>query len=396
MQQKPVPIRVAHVITCLSTGGAEMMLFKLVTAMDRKAFESMVIVLDDQPGLADRIRSHGITVRFLNMRSHPSSLWRLLLLLRLLADFRPDVIQGWMYHGNLMAYMASRLWFRRVLLVWNIRQTLYDIEREPCLTRWTIRCSARVSAGVRVMLYNACLSVRQHQAIGFSCHDTRIIPNGFDTRIFRPDPSARERVRLELGIAADAVVIGMLARYHPMKNHALFLQAAARLLQSHPETHFILAGHNVAPTNPVLATLLHDCPQLVGRVHLLDERTDVAAVMNAMDIFTLTSAWGEGFPNVLGEAMACGVPCMSTDVGDAARLLDDTGLVLPDHDPDTLARSWACWIAEGPAWLQEQGRQARTRVLDHYTIEAVTEQYQELYKELVAHVRPDRFLLPDT
>ncbi|HPE60385.1 MAG TPA: glycosyltransferase [Thiolinea sp.] len=396
MQQKPDRIRVAYIITCLSTGGAEMMLYKLVTTMDQSIFEPMVIVLDDQPGLADRIRSHGIRVHFLNMHSHPASLWRLLLLVRLLAGFRPDVIQGWMYHGNLMAYLASRLRFRRSVLVWNIRQTLYDIAREPRMTRWTIRCSALVSSGVRVILYNAFLSARQHQASGFSRHDTRIIPNGFPTGVFRPDPVAGTRIRLELGIAADAFVIGMLARYHPMKNHALFLQAAARLLQSHPETHFILAGDRVTLATPALASLFQAYPRLAGRVHLLGERRDVVAVMNALDIFTLTSAWGEGFPNVLGEAMACGVPCMATDVGDAACLLGDSGLVLPDHEPDTLARFWACWMAEGPGWLQQQGRQARTRIVSQYTLEAVTEQYQELYKELVAHVRPDRLLLSDS
>jgi glycosyltransferase involved in cell wall biosynthesis len=212
MDNKTNKIRVVHVITCLSTGGAEMMLYKLLAHTDLNRFEPVVISLDGEAELGGRIMAHGIPVHCLNMKRSISSSWHILKLTQLLRKLAPDLIQGWMYHGNLAATLANRLLGGQRPILWNIRQGVYDLQQESFMTRHIIQWGA-----------------------------------------FRPTPYHRYSVRQELGIPADAIVIGMTARYHPIKNHALFI-AAANLIHKHrKEVHFILAGREVTPDNPELA-----------------------------------------------------------------------------------------------------------------------------------------------
>lgn len=392
MDNKTNKIRVVHVITCLSTGGAEMMLYKLLAHTDLNRFEPVVISLDGEAELGGRIMAHGIPVHCLNMKRSISSSWHILKLTQLLRKLAPDLIQGWMYHGNLAATLANRLLGGQRPILWNIRQGVYDLQQESFMTRHIIQWGAHLSKKPSRIIYNAYTSAMQHEAMGYTEARTLVIPNGFDTHLFRPTPYHRYSVRQELGIPADAIVIGMTARYHPIKNHALFI-AAANLIHKHrKEVHFILAGREVTPDNPELAAQRSRFG-LDNNLHLLGERRDIPAILNAMDIFSLTSD-GEAFPNVVGEAMACGIPCITSDVGDIALIIGNTGKVIKDITPSALAFAWLEWINAGSAWRQEQGKQALQRIRKHYDIANIAEQYQNTYKELVNHVRTDGLLLP--
>lgn len=388
-------IRVVHVITCLSTGGAEMMLYKLLAHTDLTQFDPIVISLDDEADLGRRIRAHGINVHSLNMRRDFSSGWHILRLARLLRKLQPDIVQGWMYHGNLAASLANMALGGRFPLLWNIRQTLYDIRHEPMTTRWVIQAAAKLSHRPEHILYNSYLSADQHAAFGYSPLKTRVVPNGFDIQRFAPNSYYRESIRESLGIPPDALVIGMTARYHPMKNHALFLEAASLLMQHQKNVHFILTGRDVTADNPVLHPLLQRFPGK-NQLHLLGERKDIYCLLNAMDIFSLTSSRGEGFPNAIGEAMACGIPCIATDVGDVPLIIGKTGRVLQvlEATPSALAFAWLEWINAGEVWRKELGLRAMQRIRKHYNIHAIATQYQNIYKELVNHVRTDGLLLP--
>ncbi|MEB4592294.1 glycosyltransferase [Candidatus Thiothrix sp. Deng01] len=388
-------IRVAHVITCLTTGGAEMMLYKLLAHTDLTHFEPVVISLRGEADLSRRIRSHGISVYSLNMSLNLWAGWRILELVRLLRELQPDIVQGWMYHGNLAASLANMALGDRYPLLWNIRQTLYDIRHEPLATRGVIRMGAKLSKRPEHILYNSYLSADQHAAFGYPAQKTQIVPNGFDIQRFSPNAYYREDIRESLGIPSDALVIGMIARYHPMKNHALFLEAASLLMQHQKNVHFILAGREVTAENPELIPLLQRFPDR-SHLHLLGERQDVYCVLNALDIFSLTSSRGEGFPNAIGEAMACGVPCIATDVGDIPLIIGKTGRVLqvPEATPSALAFAWLEWINAGEVWRKELGLRALQRIRKHYNIQNITTQYQNIYKELVNHVRTDGLLLP--
>lgn len=226
--------RVLHVITELGTDGAENMLCKLLQASEGY-IASRVVSLADGGSNRLRLEALGVAVDSLGMgRGQLPGVGALLRLRHVMREFALDVIQGWMYHGNLAASLAARLAPGHPRLAWNIRQTLYDQAHEPPLTRLVIRMGARLSPGVDAIVYNSKLSARQHQALGYARGATKIIPNGFDLKAWAPDPSLRNAVRTELGLAEDAILIGHVARHHPMKGHRRLLEAAAMLAGGTP------------------------------------------------------------------------------------------------------------------------------------------------------------------
>lgn len=374
-----------HIITGLETGGAEKTLFRLLANRTAQRFNPSVISLLDRGVVGHQIQSLGIPVYPLGMKRGVPGPRTLLDLCCLLKKLAPELIQGWMYHGNLAATVAASSLGRPIPVLWNIRQSLYELSKERKLTRLVIYGSARLSRRPRVILYNSKTSALQHEAIGFNSEKTRIIPNGFNCQEYQPDSRSREQVRKALEIPPDTLLIGLIARYHPMKDHANFLRAAAELMKSGAETDvaFLLAGRGIDPSNGMLTELIHQLG-LGSKVYLLGERGDIPKLMAALDIATLASAWGEGFPNVLGEAMACGVPCVATDVGDSAYLIGATGAVAPPGDARALAAAWQALIAAGAKGRRRLGGEARRRIAEHFSLSEIVRRYEELYLEVMA------------
>lgn len=359
-----------------------MMLFKLLSRIDCGIHKARIVSLVGGGSMLERMLSIGVAVDSLNMwRRIPSlvALWRLR---EIVSCYRPDLIQGWMYHGNLAASIAG--WFcpNNVPVVWNVRQSFYDLKYERLLTRWVIRVNAWLSVRADAIVYNSRASASQHEGFGFDASRTRIIPNGFDTEVFCPDEHARSSVRRELGVADDTVLIGLVGRYHPMKDHWNFLNAAALLGKEFSNVLFLLAGHEVDFDNPTLASIIQE-QGLGGRVFLLGERKDMPRLQAALDIASCSS-WSEGFANVIGEAMSCGVPCVVTDVGDLAWIIGDTGRVVAARDPVALSAAWTNILALGHNGRQALGRRARERVIEYFSLEAVVQQYEDLHKCLIA------------
>jgi len=329
-------IRVMHVITGLDIGGAEMMLYKLLAAHLHEPEDVLVVSLGDAGGLGDKIRELGITVDCLGIRPNLSAPIALLAFRRIARSFRPDIIQGWMHHGNLAALLAGYCVTGQQRVLWNIRQSLYRLADEKQLTRGVIRGSALLSTRADTIIYNSKLSKIQHEQFGFSPQRGKLIPNGFDMKHFAPSVETRLAVRYELGIPLDAPVVGHIARFHPMKDHALFLRAAVYLYRRNPKIHFLLCGNGVDHNNPEITRYLCDFPK--EQMHLLGERYDIARLMQAMDVFCLSSV-SESFPNVLGEAMACGVVCVTTDVGDSGDIVGEHGRVVPARNEAALSEA---------------------------------------------------------
>lgn len=373
--------RVCHIISGLGTGGAEMMLYNLVGRMDRSRFDVAVISLLDRGDLGGRIERTGTQVRVLGMKRGiptPTALWRLRKQLKAL---RPEVIQGWMYHGNLAATLGAALVGGDIPVVWGIHHSLYDLGQERFLTRQVVRLGVRLSRSPAATVYVSRLGAGQHAAFGFDNTRARVIPNGFDGERFQPDPATRGAVRAELGLDRDAVLVGLFARYHPMKDHGNLLRAAARLIGSQPQARFLLAGTQVDAANPELRGQI-DRLGLHGKVILLGERRDIPRWMAGLDILCMSSSHGEAFPMVVGEAMASGVPCVVTDVGDAGGLVGDTGRVVPPRDAEALAAALAALVALRPEQRLALGLAARRRVLDHFSLDGVVGEYQALYQAL--------------
>jgi len=372
-------MRVMHVIGGLGVGGAEMMLLKLLTAGRDSNWEALVVSLSTRGPMGARIAELGIPVYGLGLRRNLRGVTVVPAALVALAwRFRPNLVQGWMYEGNLAASLAGVSHPRRSPVLWNMRQTIHDIAatERPTIVA-AIRLGARLSRHPAAIIYNSERSAEQHEAFGYRADHRVLIPNGFDTDMFRPSPEARSRIREGLGIAQDAILVGLVARYHPMKDHRAFLLAAASLVRNYPTLYFVLAGTGVSEEAPELSEIMAE-HQLSGRVFLLGERADVPEVTAALDI-ACSASWGEGFSNAIGEAMACGVPCVVTDVGDSARIVADTGVIVVPRDPQALASGIARLIEAGASGRSSLGLAARRRVEAEYSLPAITRRYHELY-----------------
>jgi glycosyltransferase involved in cell wall biosynthesis len=371
--------RVLHVITGLGSGGAEMMLNKVLKSTC-ETVESGVVCLMKTDVNAARIEALGIPVHCLGMeRGRLPGPVVARALLRATAEFRPTVIQGWMYHGNLAASFAASRQKPKPRLIWNIRQTLYGLHLEGRLTRWIIRLGAWLSTRPDTIIYNSRVSAQQHQAMGYAGRRSIVIPNGFDLMAYFPDSAARDAVREEFRLPQDALLIGQVARFHPMKGHALLLRAAQRVVSRYPNARFVLIGSNISRQNPEIAAQL-DALNLQDHVVLAGERTDIPRLAAAMDIAVSASGWGEGFSNAVGEAMAAGVPCVVTDVGDSAAVVGETGRVVPPGDAEALAAAICELLALAPEGRQQLGRDARARVREMFSIEHVGGLYLDLYQ----------------
>ena len=318
----------------------------------------------------------------LGLREGASLLSALKALRKILGTFQPDIIQGWMYHGNLVASIASGLAPGSPSVYWNVRQTLYDIDHEKTGTRWIIGLCSLISGRPKAIIYNSSVSCQQHEDFGFSKRSHVVIPNGFDLLTWRPDTNGAIETRRSLGIAGSAVVIGHVARFHPMKNHESFVKAAVNLLSENAECEVVLAGLGVTPDNEALNSLVPD--SLKPRFHWLGERRDVLQLMQCFDVFCLSSAWGEAFPNVLGEAMATGTPCISTDVGDSRYIVGDTGTVVQANDQDALVGGLQKLVSMSVALRNERGMEARGRIQKLFALEAVINDYSRLYRSSYA------------
>lgn len=374
-------IRVTHLISSLATGGTEMMLYKMLRGMQGEGVESTVISLTSGGVVAGMIAGLGVPVHSLNMRRGIPDPLAVLRLHRLLRATRPHVLQTWLYHADLLGLLVGKV-AHVPSIAWNIRCSTTDERYVRGLTGITVRLLARLSGVPDAVVINSDAGIAVHQRLGYHPRRWTIIPNGFDLEQFAPDPDAYASVRNELGLPLEAVLVGLIARYDPLKDHATFLRAAGVLTAFHPAAHFLLAGLDVDTANPVLASLVQELG-IARQVHMLGERKDVPRLTAALDVATCSSL-GEGFPNIVGEAMACAVPVVSTDVGDAANVMGDTGRVTPIANPAALAAAWSDLINMGREARRALGQRARRRVSEHYDLRGVAGQYVALYAELAA------------
>ncbi|UOA25291.1 Putative glycosyltransferase EpsF (plasmid) [Sulfitobacter pontiacus] len=278
-----------------------------------------------------------------------------------------------MYHGNLAASFACP---SSVRLVWNVRHGLEDFAGEKRTTQLAIQANRMISARPDRVLFNAEIARRQHIKLGFTEENTQVIPNGFDTELFRFDPYQRAQLRQQLGISATAPVIGHLGRFHPVKDHDTFLKASLRVLADRSDVHLVLAGYGVSYETPFFNERILGA--LRPRVHLLEDRRDVSAVLSAMDIFAQSSRV-EGFPNVLGEAMSTERACVATDVGDSAFVLADAGLIVPPEDSAALEAGMRKFLSD-PELRIKSGTQARKRVKTDFPLDGTAQAYINLYR----------------
>ena len=377
MSQPPTVI--AHLITAHNRGGTETQLTRLVLGSNRGLFRHVVISMTTLGPLASDLRAAGVRVHSLEMRHGIPSLIGLARLVLLLNRSKPCVLHCWLYHSCLLGLIAGGL-ANVPHVIWGLRSANEKLSEYSLLTRSVVRLCATLSRFPDVIVVNSEKGKAVHKRWGYNASKLIIIPNGIDFDLFSPDLSARLSVRNELGIESSALLVGLFARYHPVKDHSTFLHAARILSSRYSNLHFLLAGPGIVPVNHDLSQMVRE-NRLSDRVHLLGLREDVPRLMASLDIACLSS-WSESSPNVVGEDMSCGVPCVVTDVGDASRMVGSTGLTVPPRNPRALAEGISALIAMTPAERAILGSRARNRVRERFSLQNSVRAYESLYKSL--------------
>lgn len=375
-------IKILHLITDLETGGAEMMLSKLVQNMDKSQFDNVVVSMTNEGILGKGMKESGIPVLCLGMKRGNISPKYLLKLFRIIKQENPDIIQTWLYHSDLMGALCARI--LRIPVIWNIRCADMVLSMYSKLTALIVKVCASISRVPDAVVVNSESGKGFHKSIGYRPRRWEFIPNGFELNRFTPDRSVCARVRNELGISEASLLIGIVARNDPMKDLDNFVESANIIInRTAREIYFLMVGRGIDYDN-------HQLTRQIGRnspyFFLAGERSGIAELMASLDIYC-SSSLSEGFPNVIGEAMASGVPCVVTDAGDSALIVGDCGTVVPVKNPQALAGALLDFINMPEDERRELGRRARQRIELNYSLAAVVSMYEVLYKEIVDNVR---------
>ncbi|MFY2566710.1 glycosyltransferase family 4 protein [Achromobacter ruhlandii] len=375
-------LRVVHVITGLGQGGAESVLWRLATFPGQEV-EHIVVSLTDDGIYGERLRAAGVTVHALGMPRGRITLGGFMALRRLIAGARPDAVQTWMYHADLIGGLAARLAGVRAV-AWGIRNSGAHLERSSRSARMVLRACALLSGVLPGAIVCAAQdAAERHAAKGYRRDRMLVISNGYDLSRYAPDAAARARVRAQWGLDGDVPVIGCVARWDPLKDHANLLRAVAALVRDGRDAGLrcVLVGRGMTIDNPELMALV-DKLGLRERLVLAGPSDDVPAVMNGLDLHVLSSC-AEGFPNVVAEAMACGVYCVVTDVGDAAYIVGDTGVVVPPEQPEALARGIETALRDVASRGQGRaGEAGRARVLANFDLARMVRDYIAVWRRL--------------
>lgn len=346
-------------IRSLDMGGAERQVCVLAQALHQKGYKVTVGVFYSGGALEEKLRQTGVSIYALDKKGRWDLVgwfWRYLKAIR---DVNPDVIYSFLTTSNIVA-IIGRLFVRKPV-VWGIRASNMDLENYDWLAKLTAGVEKKLSRFAKVIIFNANVSHQYCRSLGYQLNNAVVIPNGIDTNIFKPESEAKKAAtRNQLAIPSDALVVGMLARVDPMKDYETFLEAARALSLKYENLYFVTAG---------IGTDTASWQSLPARFLRLGRWEDVSALLNALNIMVLSSSYGEGFPNVIGEAMACGIPTIATDVGDAAYIIGDQGIIIPPRNPQALIQAIESMMQETPS-----KDRIRDRIVSHFDVPQMVNQ----------------------
>lgn len=367
--------KIVHIISGLKSGGAERSLFNVCNSNISDYFIQSVICLGDKAIYGDKLEELGVEVYYLNFKNS-NKLYAFLNFKNIIKKISPDIVQGWMTHGNFASVLAYFILSGRPSLFWNIRQTVYKLKHEYILTRFLFLINILLSRLPNGIISNANISIKQLIKFGYKNDSFILIPNGFDTNYWKPDHNLRQIERNKLKFNENDFVLGYVGRYHPMKNIKLLLEAFHKLSQQNSKIKLVIVGQNLNNYNIKEKSIIDMIPQ--NQILIIDNTEDVKKYYNIFDLLILCSAWGEGFPNVLGEAMSSELCCISTPVGDTPDILEDVGYLVPLDDVDFLIEKVKNCM-DNPEELNKLGRKARIKILNQYSMEKTINSYLNIY-----------------
>ncbi|WBA17144.1 glycosyltransferase family 4 protein [Salinivibrio kushneri] len=367
--------KVLHIITGLSDGGAEAVLYRL--CHHDKENQNIVISLMNKGKYGSLLEDMGVQVYCLGMRAGKIRFSALIKLYNLIRQVKPDVVQTWMYHADLIGGVVARLAGVKNVF-WNIRHTELKPNESKRSTILIAKACAKISSLVPkriVCCANKAASV--HVDLGYAGEKMIVIGNGYDLSLFYPKRDCGS----SLSDSNSNFLLGMVGRFNPQKDHVGLLKALDIVKKKRPGFKVFLIGKDINSSNLFLRDNINTLG-LEGHVSLLDQREDIATIMNSLDIHILSSSFGEGFPNVVSEAMACGTPCVTTDVGDAAFIVGQTGWVVPPKKPHELASAIVEAIDEkqnSPQAWQARKKACRQRIVENFSIDKMVENYHQVW-----------------
>jgi glycosyltransferase involved in cell wall biosynthesis len=374
-------LKIVHVIGGLGVGGAERGLAKLNCGLDAQKYDINVVSLSRQGEIGAELESKRINVFYLNMNWGPSSVLAFSKLVSLLKRIEPDVIHCWMYHGYAVGALAAHCAGIKRQIIWSIHHTDVDPARMKKRTLWIIRlCRFLSEHFAPAMVFCAKRSLESHMAIGFRCAVNSIIPNGFDTNLFKPNESARKSVRAELGILENQMVIGTISRFNPQKAPFNFVDAANKLSNLNNDAKYIMCGSGLEWSNSELTERI-DLYGLRSKFHLLGVRHNMEEIISAFDV-GVSASISEAFPNCIAEMMSCEIPCVVSDAGDSSLIVDKYGVVVPPDNVAALAKGISEIIESDALARRRLGYGARTRIVDAFGLDKYLARYRELYSNV--------------
>ena len=367
--------KIVHIISGLKSGGAERSLFNVCNSNINDYFIQSVICLGNKAVYGDKLEELGVEVYYLNFKNS-NKLYAFLNFKYIIKKISPDIVQGWMTHGNFASVLAYFILSGRPSLFWNIRQTVYKLKHEYILTRVLFLINILLSRIPNGIISNANISIKQLIKFGYKNDSFILIPNGFDTNYWKPDHNLRQIERNKLKFNDNDFVLGYVGRYHPMKNIKLLLESFHKISQQNSKIKLVIVGQNLNNYNINEKSIIDMIPQ--NQILIIDNTEDVKKYYNIFDLLILCSAWGEGFPNVLGEAMSSELCCISTPVGDTPDILEDVGYLVPLDDVDLIIEKVKNCM-DNPEELNKLGRKARIKILNQYSMEKTINTYLNIY-----------------
>lgn len=373
-------MKVMFLIRSLEYGGAQRQLAVLAKELFVRGVSVAVAEFYSGGELEKNLDNEGIPIHRLNKRGRwdlARFTWRFIKLLR---QKKPDIVYGYLTTANIMITILKPF-FPRIKVVWGVRASHMDLDRYDWLFRFSYKIECKLSRFADVIIANSIAGKVYAIEHGFPANKLNVIPNGIDTTVFQPDWEAGRRVRAEWGVTDKEKFIGLIGRLDPMKDHQTFLHAAALLAEEYQDVRFLCVGDGPTVYQQELKKMSIKL-ELKERIIWSESRTDMPAVYNSLDINCISS-YGEGFPNVIGEAMACGVPCVVTDVGDSANIVGDSGVIVPPHSPESLFKGLKCVLE----WSNEdyllKSNKAREHIINNFSTVSLFEKSYEVLSTLI-------------
>ncbi|MBY0243876.1 MAG: glycosyltransferase [Sphingobacteriaceae bacterium] len=372
-------MKIVHIIVCLDKGGAEKILFDLVTKTQSIQVENIIISLTSIGYYGQMLQERGVTVIPLNLKKN--HILSLFMLRNVMKRYKPDLICSWLYHANFISIFCRLLGYKNI--VWNIHNTYLPWKTSSKVTFFLNRICSKLSFIPKRIIYCADKAKKVHVELGYNLNRSVVIYNGYDLGHYLMNNEWRNKIRMELNISQHELVIGHVARYNSAKDHKNFIQALKIVFERCNTLclKVIMVGNDIDEQNIELINILKE-NQLLDRVMLLGIRSDVNFLYNAMDVFVLSSS-EEAFPNVIAEAMASGVPCVVTEAGDAGNIIGDCGILVPIKNSLELANGMITMLNFSPEKRAGLSYDSRMRITNLFDIDKMIHNYLRIYTEIL-------------